>query len=282
MTEMIAETADPIQVAVDELVQRGKDRGFVTWEEMNEILPDDAIDPMQLEMVMMRLEEEKIETLETVSGDVTEVQETKHAADSRGRWTPLEQRTAVITEKDGKPDRHEEHIYRRDSSGELSLAEQLTKSYDKDSRGNTFWTVETRSKTVGGVRRNRSGRLELRPRHDPPHRPGDPGRRVARSFRAWRRAVRSGRLRTPRFILHVDGHHDMMDEQETPHIANFLFHAMRRWERCQVHWLVENPIDEPDIFPLHPNDLVLIKLVQYTTHTFAGRSYQVGQFVAVE
>ena len=107
------------------------------------------------------IEREKIETLETVSGDVTEVQETKHAADSRGRWTPLEQRTAVITEEDGKPDRHEEHIYRRDSSGELSLAEQITKSYEKDSRGNTFWTVETRSKTVGGVRRNRSGGLEL-------------------------------------------------------------------------------------------------------------------------
>jgi RNA polymerase primary sigma factor len=66
MTEMIEQTTDPIQVAVDELVQRGKGRGFVTWEEMNEVLPDDAIDPAQLEMVMMRLEEEKIETLDEI------------------------------------------------------------------------------------------------------------------------------------------------------------------------------------------------------------------------
>jgi len=66
MTDMIAQTTDPIQIAVDELVHRGNDRGFVTWEEMNEILPDDAIDPSQLEMIMMRLEEEKIETLDEI------------------------------------------------------------------------------------------------------------------------------------------------------------------------------------------------------------------------
>jgi len=66
MTEVIEQTADPIQDAVDELVEQGQKRGFVTWEEMNEILPDDAIDPTQLEMVMMRLETEKIETLDEI------------------------------------------------------------------------------------------------------------------------------------------------------------------------------------------------------------------------
>jgi len=66
MTDVIEQTIDPIQSAVDELIQRGKKNGFVTWEEMNEILPDDAIDPAQLEMIMMRLEEEKIETLDEI------------------------------------------------------------------------------------------------------------------------------------------------------------------------------------------------------------------------
>ncbi len=56
----------PIQKAVDELLDLGKKRGFVTWEEMNEILPDDAIDPTQLEMVLMRLEEQGIETLDEI------------------------------------------------------------------------------------------------------------------------------------------------------------------------------------------------------------------------
>ncbi|RME36548.1 MAG: hypothetical protein D6788_11340, partial [Planctomycetota bacterium] len=58
------QTVDPIQAAVDQLLEMGKKRGYVTWEEMNDILPDDAIDPSQLEIIMMKLEENKIETLD--------------------------------------------------------------------------------------------------------------------------------------------------------------------------------------------------------------------------
>jgi RNA polymerase primary sigma factor len=64
MSEVIEQSFDPIQLAVEELLGRGKKRGYVTWEEMNEVLPDDAIDPSQLEMIMMRLEEKRIETLD--------------------------------------------------------------------------------------------------------------------------------------------------------------------------------------------------------------------------
>ena len=64
MSETIEQIADPIQSAVDTLLDLGKKRGFVTWEEMNEILPDDAIDPAQLEVIMMQLEEAKVETLD--------------------------------------------------------------------------------------------------------------------------------------------------------------------------------------------------------------------------
>ena len=66
LTEHQIEVPDPIQTAVDELLTLGKERGYVTWEEMNEILPDDAIDPTQLEMIMVRLEEAKIETLDEI------------------------------------------------------------------------------------------------------------------------------------------------------------------------------------------------------------------------
>ncbi len=64
MSEVIEQPVDLIQAAVDLLLELGKGRGYVTWEEMNEILPDDAIDPAQLEVVMMRLEEAKVETLD--------------------------------------------------------------------------------------------------------------------------------------------------------------------------------------------------------------------------
>ena len=66
VTEQQVVALDPIETALDELFELGKKRGYVTWEEMNEILPDDAIDPAQLEMIMMRLEEAKIETLDEI------------------------------------------------------------------------------------------------------------------------------------------------------------------------------------------------------------------------
>ncbi len=58
-----------IQQAVDVLLDRGKKFGFVTWEEMNAILPDDAIDPTQLEMILLRFEEAKIETLDEIDAN---------------------------------------------------------------------------------------------------------------------------------------------------------------------------------------------------------------------
>jgi len=52
-------------VALQELLERGKKRrGIVTWEEMNEILPDEAISPDKLEMIMMTLEEHNIEIID--------------------------------------------------------------------------------------------------------------------------------------------------------------------------------------------------------------------------
>ncbi|MHC4695156.1 MAG: RNA polymerase sigma factor RpoD [Planctomycetota bacterium] len=99
MTDVIEQATDPIQLAVDELLQRGKKRGFVTWEEMNEILPDDAIDPAQLEMIMMRLEEEKIETLDEIDAQ-RYLEDRRSAANKRGKrkWKDDELRAAVDTE----------------------------------------------------------------------------------------------------------------------------------------------------------------------------------------
>jgi len=66
MSDVMEQPVDLIQLAVDELLERGHKRGYVTWEEMNAILPDDAIDPAQLEMIMMRLEEAQIDTLDEI------------------------------------------------------------------------------------------------------------------------------------------------------------------------------------------------------------------------
>ena len=82
MTEVSEQPIDLIQAAVDRLLDLGKERGYVTWEEMNEILPDDAIDPSQLEIVMMRLEEAKVETLD--EADATRYEQ-RRKSDSQRR-----------------------------------------------------------------------------------------------------------------------------------------------------------------------------------------------------
>jgi len=60
------ERVDPIETAVGQLLTIGRQRRYVTWEEMNKILPDDAVDPDRLELIMLRLEEAGIETLDEI------------------------------------------------------------------------------------------------------------------------------------------------------------------------------------------------------------------------
>ena len=65
------------------------------------------------------------------------------------------------------------------------------------------------------------------------------------ALREWCRLIACGHLANPDFILHVDEHHDMMDEHDTPNIANVMYHAMRKWPTCRLHWITVSPIDSP-------------------------------------
>ena len=67
-------------------------------------------------------------------------------------------------------------------------------------------------------------------------------------LKRWREHIRKRGLPGPTHILHVDEHHDMMDEQAVPNIANVMVHALRRWPQCRVHWLVEQRIDSPEMW----------------------------------
>ena len=64
------------------------------------------------------------------------------------------------------------------------------------------------------------------------------------AFARWRNKWQTHDT-APSHILHVDEHHDMMDQRQQTNIANFMFHAMRMWSECRVHWLVQYPIDSP-------------------------------------
>ena len=48
-TATSAPAADPIETSVIELIEKGRSRGFLTWEELNDALPDEAedVDPAE-------------------------------------------------------------------------------------------------------------------------------------------------------------------------------------------------------------------------------------------
>lgn len=80
-----------------------------------------------------------------------------------------------------------------------------------------------------------------------------------RALGRWIDYVGKGILRDPQYILHVDEHHDMMDETAKPNIANFIYHAMRIWPDVRVHWLVEQAIDSPSMWLSEDTWMVISK-----------------------
>ena len=69
MAELVDFATDPVEASIEQLLMLAKKRGFLTWEEMNEILPDEAISPDKLEVVMMRLEQNEIEMVDEAEAD---------------------------------------------------------------------------------------------------------------------------------------------------------------------------------------------------------------------
>jgi len=91
--------ADPVDAAIQELLDLGRGRKYLTWEEMNEILPDEAISPDKLETIMMTLEEHGIEMIDEEEADRLGVkQEVKPPPKSKEPAQPVARR--LLTEGD--------------------------------------------------------------------------------------------------------------------------------------------------------------------------------------
>ena len=56
--------ANSVDASIDKLIALGKQRGYITYEEMNEGLPDAAISPEKLDSLLMTLDEMEIEILD--------------------------------------------------------------------------------------------------------------------------------------------------------------------------------------------------------------------------
>ena len=72
--------ADPVELSVSELIEKGKQRGYLTWEELNEALPDEAILPERLESILQRLEELGIDMIDEAEASKLAVDDDNAAA----------------------------------------------------------------------------------------------------------------------------------------------------------------------------------------------------------
>ncbi|MBL7222717.1 MAG: RNA polymerase sigma factor RpoD [Candidatus Brocadiae bacterium] len=66
-----------IEACIKLLIQSGKEKGFVTYEELNEILPEDTIAPEKIDKILMTLDELGIDIVE----EADEVEEAKDDAE---------------------------------------------------------------------------------------------------------------------------------------------------------------------------------------------------------
>jgi RNA polymerase primary sigma factor len=69
MAIVVQPDIDPIEQCVNELIAKGKQRKYLTWEELNEALPDEAISPEKLESVLNRIELSGIPMIDEIEAD---------------------------------------------------------------------------------------------------------------------------------------------------------------------------------------------------------------------
>ncbi len=82
---------DSLDASVKKLIARGKERGYLTYEEMNENLPDEAVSPDKLDALLMTLDELGIELLDE--------------AEAAGHREPF----ADVSEEDEEKDERKKH-----------------------------------------------------------------------------------------------------------------------------------------------------------------------------
>ena len=64
--------SDPLDASVKKLIAKGKERGYLTYEEMNDDLPEEAVSPDRLDSLLMQLDELGIELIDESEADARE------------------------------------------------------------------------------------------------------------------------------------------------------------------------------------------------------------------
>src|SRR5882672_6961064 len=61
------DAADKLSPEVKNLIEEGKKRGFVTYDELNKVLPDDMVSPDKLDTILQMMDDLGIEMVETAA-----------------------------------------------------------------------------------------------------------------------------------------------------------------------------------------------------------------------
>jgi RNA polymerase primary sigma factor len=94
-----AKPTDPIEAGISDLIAKGRQQGFLTWEELNDALPDEAIIPDRLEGILLRLEESGIDMVDEADARKLSFGEEAAAAGKKG----FAGDTAVVAVEDEFP-----------------------------------------------------------------------------------------------------------------------------------------------------------------------------------
>src|SRR6188474_2005809 len=62
-----SDAADKLSPEVKNLIEEGKKRGFVTYDELNKVLPDDMVSPDKLDTILQMMDDLGIEMVETAA-----------------------------------------------------------------------------------------------------------------------------------------------------------------------------------------------------------------------
>src|SRR5882672_5930478 len=64
---VVGDAADKLSPEVKNLIEEGKKRGFVTYDELNKVLPDDMVSPDKLDTILQMMDDLGIEMVETAA-----------------------------------------------------------------------------------------------------------------------------------------------------------------------------------------------------------------------
>lgn len=90
-----AEPLDPLDAVIRDMVTKGRQHGFLTWEELNDALPDEAIVPDRLEAILQRFEENGIEMV-----DEAEARKMPFTEEAGGKKATTGEAGAATTEEE--------------------------------------------------------------------------------------------------------------------------------------------------------------------------------------